>query len=127
MRPYPAERFRPTIVLALAGGLLLSACASTPADKVRISVKRIALSLAFENEDNVEPVAPEEIIRVIPAPPELVASGDLTPFRSREAAAGDVLLPLPPEPPLCASAPEGAPSSTSRRSRAGTSGSTAGS
>jgi hypothetical protein len=96
------DRGRATVITALAAALLLPACASTPTDDVRLSVKRIALSLAFEDEELIEPVPPRQIISVIPAPPELIASGDITPYRT--------LPDLPtfaPEPPLCPTAPVG--------------------
>ena len=103
MRRSVGRRGRAAVVIALAG-TLVSACASTPVDEVRISVKRIALSLAFENEDLAQPVAPEQIIRIIPAPPELVASGDLEPYRTPDRP---VDLKLEPEPPTCPAAAEG--------------------
>jgi hypothetical protein len=104
MRRLLGERLRAGLVLAAVCGLV-SSCASTPTDEVRISVKRIALSLAFEDEELAkEPVAPEHIIQYLPAPPALVASGDLTPYTTPERPA----LTLAPEKPLCPSAPSGA-------------------
>jgi hypothetical protein len=107
MRCSIVDRPRLTSVVALiCACLLLSSCASTPADKVRISVKRIALSLAFKNEELAKPVAPEVIIRLIPAPPDVVASGDLTPYRTTPNA--PPLPVLAPPPKLCPTAPQGA-------------------
>lgn len=98
------RRSRACAAVGLAS-LMLAACASTPVDEVRISVKRIALRLAFENEDLAQPIAPERIINLIPAPPELVASGDIAPFRTPEPSH---VTRLEKEPPLCPSAPKGA-------------------
>ena len=103
-RPSTVRSTRAIVLIALAG-TLVSGCASTPVDKVRISVKRIALSLAFENEELAKPVPAQQIIRLIPAPPELVASGDITPFRTPEQPP----LRLEPEKPLCPAAPVGTP------------------
>ena len=100
MRLSSAERRVRALVLALATAFTLSSCASTPVDEVRISVKRIALSLAFEDEDKAQPVSPQRLIQIIPAPPELLATGDLNRFRTTD-------VPLPPEKPLCATAPGG--------------------
>lgn len=104
----PRSIARPLRLVAIitASMTLVSGCASTPTDKVRISMKRIALSLAFENDELAEPVPAQTIIQIIPAPPELVASGDITPFRTPDPSLPPLLVP---EPPLCATAPVGAP------------------
>jgi hypothetical protein len=81
MRLPNVERRRLAVALTLTV-VLTSACAATPTDELRISIRRVALSLAFEDDDKAQPVAPERIIEIIPAPAELVASRDLEPFRT---------------------------------------------
>jgi hypothetical protein len=94
------ESRRTAAAAFVAATMLLSACASTPTDQVRISIKRLALSLAFKDEALAKPVPPETIINWIPAPDDLLATGDLSKYR---------LLGPAPLTPLCPKAPAGAP------------------
>ena len=87
----------------VACALLLSGCASTPVDEVRISVKRIALSLAFEDEALLKPVEPETIIRYLPAPEQFEVE-DLATFRTPPR-----LPEVEREPPLCPAVDPGTP------------------
>lgn len=80
-----------------------AACSFDDDLPVNLAVRAVAVDLAYENEDLVEPVEPERIVRIIPAPPE-VTSGQrpLTDFASRP--------PSEPPPafefvPACPSAP----------------------
>jgi hypothetical protein len=86
-------------VLSLVVLLALSsttACGTGAAD-FDMSVRRVALSLAFADEDKANPVEPRVIVRLIPAPPEaLLPDADLS----------NIPLSLPPK---CPAAPEGAP------------------
>jgi len=87
---------RMTQVLVLLG-LSASAACGTGASDFDMSVRRVALSLAFADEEKAEPVEPNVIVRLIPAPPEaLVAGADLS----------NIPLSLPPK---CPAAPEFAP------------------
>lgn len=89
-------------VLLAAGAVIAAACAPT-SDPFDFGIKRLALDLAFSEEELAEPVEPEVIVRIIPAPPEIVAEPER-------------LQPPPPEPPPppppfvpdCPSAPPGA-------------------
>jgi hypothetical protein len=61
------------LVTALVGGC------STGHHELELGIKRVALSLAFADEDKAVPVAPKVVYQLIPAPPALVASAPSTP------------------------------------------------
>jgi hypothetical protein len=82
-----------TIGIALG---LVAGC-GTGAGDFDLSVRRVALSLAFADEDKAEPIAPNVIVRLIPAPPEALVDG---------ADLSNIPLSMPPKCPV---APEGAP------------------
>ena len=94
-------RLRTWIVLALVAGLTATACGSGEG-ALEIGIRRVALDLAFSEEELAEPVEPRRIIQVVPTPPDVQEPADLGRFRSP-----------PPEPPtvpfeLCPTAPPGA-------------------
>ena len=64
--------------VALLCALALVAC-STPDRKVELGVKRVALSLAFAEQELAEPVAPRVLYQLVPAPPGLIESAPITP------------------------------------------------
>jgi hypothetical protein len=80
------------VVLSLAA----AACGGGGPDPLIIGMKRIALNLAFADEELANPVDPSRVIRVVPAPDALLEEGaDFEPYRPR---------PRPPAPPACATA-----------------------
>lgn len=88
---------RARLTIPIVGALLSVACSFGGDLPVNVAVRAVAVDLAFRNADLVEPVDPEVIVRIIPAPPE-VASGDvpLTDFTSS---------PQPARPPRVAPPP----------------------
>ena len=92
---------RPPIRAAVAVALAActaAACASPPESPLEVGIKQVALSLAFSEADLVEPVEPEVIIRVIPAPPEVRTPTDLSPFEVPEQASPQPPAVPPPDP-----------------------------
>ena len=97
---------------ALAAGLLVAACGPSRPDRLEFGVQRIALGIAFVDEDAAPPPEPEVIVRLIPAPPEVFEPGfDFETVRvpedEDEDEDDDVLVP--PLPPRC---PTAAPEAT---------------
>lgn len=85
-----------TPLFVLLGLSATSACGTGVGD-FDMSVRRVALSLAFTDEDKAEPIEPNVVVRMLPAPPEaLVPDADLS----------NIPLSTPPE---CPEAPVGAP------------------
>lgn len=104
----PAAQFRVkrrkilgSLVLA---GLVAAACSSSDPGNLEFGVRRLALDLAFVDEDAAPPAQPEVIIQIVPAPPE-VTQPDFDFDRIRVPA--DAPPPPPPLPPadLCPTAP----------------------
>jgi hypothetical protein len=95
------------VVLASA---LAGACASSGPDRLEFGVQRIALDLAFVDEDAAPPPAPEVIVQLVPAPPEVYEPGfDFRTVEIPEEELEDDRRPLvlPPLPPRCpAASPE---------------------
>jgi len=84
-----------TLLLLL--GLASSAACGTGAADFDMSVRRVALSLAFKDPEKAKPVEPRVVVQMIPAPPEALRPGaDLT----------NIPLQMPAK---CPTAPEGAP------------------
>jgi hypothetical protein len=78
-------------------GLTSSAACGTGAADFDMSVRRVALSLAFTDEEKADPVEPRVVVQLIPAPPEALRPGaDLT----------NIPRSVPAK---CPKAPEGAP------------------
>ena len=96
---------RPMAVVLAA--LLAGACGPSGPDRLEFGVQRIALDIAFVDEDAAPPPTPEVIVQLIPAPPEVYEPG--FDFRTVEVpedeADDDAPLVLPPLPPRCPSAP----------------------
>ena len=81
----------------------VAACASGDAGALEFGVRRLALDLAFVDEDAAPPPEPEVIVRVIPAPPEVLQPGfDFDTVRDVSDAPPP---PLPPLPEPCPTAP----------------------
>lgn len=102
-----------TRVLALTALLLLVVGACRAAEpELRLGARAIALDLAFSADELAEPVEPERIVQIIPAPPEL-ASGDAT-LQEVALPQGGGVAPSPTaeEDPACPAAPEGAAPTT---------------
>lgn len=88
---------RATTTLLLLG-LASSAACGTGAGDFDMSVRRVALSLAFKDEDKAKPVEPRVVVQLIPAPAEALRPGtDLANIPPLSVA------------PKCPAAPEGAP------------------
>lgn len=97
---------RPTrgIAALILAGVVTSACSSSEAGALEFGVRRLALDLAFVDEDAAPPAQPEIIVQIIPAPPEVLQPDfDFETIRVPE----DTPPPPPPLPPLdlCPSAP----------------------
>ena len=94
-------------VALVAASLLTAACGPSGPDRLEFGVQRIALGIAFVDEDAAPPPAPEVIVRLIPAPPEVFEPGfDFDSVRvpddeDRSVAEDDEDLVLPPPPPRC--------------------------
>jgi hypothetical protein len=101
-----AHRRRSTAAAAgVALCLMTAACGGRGPDPLVIGMKRIALNLAFAKDElAAPPVPPEHIITYIPAPPELIADGDFSKFKTPPKGTNK-----PPPPPPCAVAPPGTP------------------
>ena len=65
-------------VLLTVAIAMVSGC-STGHKELELGIKRIALSLAFADEDKAEPVPPNVVYQLIPAPPGLVEDAPVTP------------------------------------------------
>lgn len=98
---------RPVVAALVVGMATIAAACSTGGDPFDFAVKKVPIELAFSEEELAEPVAPERIIRIVPAPPQVQQPVDLEPFRRAPDAP-----PPPPEIPSflpdCPVAPEGA-------------------
>lgn len=92
---------RRSVAVAVSASVALAACGGGSQPSLRLGARAIALDLAFAKKELAQPVAPEVIVQIIPAPPQ-VASGQMP----LESAA------VPPNapttlPPPCAAAPPG--------------------
>lgn len=85
------------LAVPILWAVVATACSFDDDLPVNLAVRAVAVDLAYENEDLAEPVAPEAIVRIIPAPPE-VTSGQV-PLTSFETP------PPSDPPPACPSAP----------------------
>ena len=94
----------------LVASLLVAACGPSRPDRLEFGVQRIALGIAFVDEDAAPPPAPEVIVRLIPAPPEVFEPGfDFESVRVPEeeeegdepAVEDDEDIVVPPLPPRC--------------------------
>lgn len=100
---------RAQLLAVLLASALAGACASGGPDRLEFGVQRIALDLAFVDEDAAPPPAPEVIVQLIPAPPEVYEPG--FDFRTVEVPEDelddDTPLMQPALPPRCpAASPE---------------------
>ena len=87
------------LLVLLLATLLTTGC-SVDAPPLELGVKRVALSLAFAEEELAEPVAPRVLYELVPAPPELIAAPDV-PYVAPSFELPSFLA--------CQPAPEGAP------------------
>lgn len=94
---------RRSVLSFLVASLTLAACGTSGPGAAEFGVRRLALDLAFVDEDAAPPAEPEVIVREVPAPPE-VHEPD---FDFSTIEADDDPEPPPPPPPLelCPSAP----------------------
>lgn len=60
------------LVMLAVAGVLASACGTSEDPSPRLGVRSVALDFAFSVEDLRKPVEPRRIVRVIPAPPQVV-------------------------------------------------------
>lgn len=63
------------VVPLLLASLLVAACGASRPDRLEFGVQRIALGIAFVDEEAAPPPQPEVIVRLIPAPPEVFEPG----------------------------------------------------
>ena len=94
---------RTRVVALLLATLLAGACGPSEPDRLEFGVQRIALDIAFVDEDAAPPPTPEVIVQLIPAPPEVYEPG--FDFRTVEVPEDEVdddrPLVLPALPPRC--------------------------
>jgi hypothetical protein len=97
------------LVALLLAAALVAACGPSRPDRLEFGVQRIALDLAFVDEDAAPPPQPEVIVKLVPAPPEVYEPGfdfDTVRVPDDETDLGDDVV-LPPLPPRCpAASPE---------------------
>lgn len=86
---------------AVAAAGLLSSCASTPKPGVDIGIARVGLSQAFTDK-NLTPLPAQVIVGLVPAPPQLVAQPDLTPYIVPPGSSA--IRPAAPTAPACPAA-----------------------
>lgn len=98
-----ARRPRARIVVALVVLALVASACQRPERQPNLGVSRIALNLAFSADELVEPVPPEIITQLVPAPPEVREPEDLFDFASPPAS-----TPRPPTFSFCPKAEPGA-------------------
>lgn len=104
------HRIRLRALSLVVASLLVAACGPSRPDRLEFGVQRIALGIAFVDEDAAPPPAPEVIVRLIPAPPEALQPGfDFesvrVPEEEEEPAFEDERdVVLPPLPPRCPTA-----------------------
>jgi hypothetical protein len=92
--------------LLVVAGLLLAACGTSGPGRLEFGVQRLALDLAFVDETAAPPLEAEVIIRLIPAPPQILEpTFDLDRVRVRPDEPPPELPDLEPPPELCPSAP----------------------
>lgn len=96
------------LVALLVASVLAGACAPSGPDPLEFGVQRIALDIAFVDEAAAPPPAPEVIVQLIPAPPEVFEPGfDFrtveVPEEEEDFGPEDDLV-LPPLPPRCPAA-----------------------
>jgi hypothetical protein len=94
------------IAALLAASCLAAACGSGGKPPFEFGIRPIALNLAFKEPELAKPVAPNVIVKVIPAPPGIDTGADLSPY---ETDPGEPAPPIvyPPATPECPKAPEG--------------------
>lgn len=114
-RPSPKLRPRPwrsrLAVVAVAGGML-SACAATPHASEGIGMARVGLSLAFADQALATgPVPPQVIVKLIPAPPQVLnaPAATLAQYAVKPAAPKPLSLNLCPKAAPGTPAPPSAP------------------
>lgn len=90
MTPNRTPKGMALVLVALA---LVTASCRRPVPEAELGIQRIALSLAFSEEELKVPVEPEVILRIIPAPPTITAP-DLVRFQGPPPAA-PVFDPVP--------------------------------
>ena len=88
-----------TRVALAAAVVLLAAGCQRPNRDAELGVSRIALNLAFSDEELVEPVDPAVIVRLVPAPPEVKEPEDVLDYTDPEP-----MLSLAPCPEIPAGA-----------------------
>lgn len=105
------NRLRTPVVALLLASMLAGACGPSGPDRLEFGVQRIALDIAFVDEDAAPPPTPEVIVQLIPAPPEVYEPG--FDFRTvevtEEELEDDRDFVLPPLPPRC---PQASPEAT---------------
>lgn len=96
--------WRTNPLVLLAACLVTAACGSADTGSLELGVRRIALDIAFVDEDAAPPAEPDVIVRLVPAPPEVLEPG--FDFATIEAPEPEEPAP-PPLPPveLCPTAP----------------------
>ena len=87
---------------AAFAALVLAACGGGDGDDFSTGVRRVALSLAFSDETKAQPVEPERIVQLIPAPEEFELTSPVT-----TVVPGTRLRPRVPF--ACPTAPEQTP------------------
>ena len=105
-RPRPVALTRTVVIASLAA--MVASCGSGGGNPFELGIRRIALDLAFAEEALAEPVEPEVIIQIIPAPPEVVVPEDLSQFEILpDTPPADIVYDMSYEPP-CPAGVEGA-------------------
>lgn len=94
------RRRRRTVGVASALALLLLTACGRGDGRTQIGLKRIALDVAFAEDDKARPVEPRRIISIVPVEPDFSVE-DLSRFRT------GALLPPPPLLPDCPKAKPG--------------------
>lgn len=98
---------RRSLLLPSLVGVALAACSTGDGGALELGVRRLALDIAFVDEDAAPAAEPEVIVRLVPAPPQVLEPG--FDFSTIDTVEPEPVLPPPPEFALC---PTAAPEET---------------
>ena len=93
------------IAALVAATCLAAACGGGGKPPFEFGIRPVALNLSFKEPDLAKPVAPNVIVKVIPAPPGVDTGADLAPYETDPGEAPPIIYP--PALTGCPKAPKG--------------------